>query len=113
MKLLTTLVLGLVLVGCSAFQPKQQKLNINGNTNDVVFVNEQRVHVPAVINVDRDKSVTVSKYEGKNIVFTKTISPVPSVWGKLDSWGVYFLYPGIGLFTPGALQLETDTILVK
>jgi hypothetical protein len=99
------------LVGCSAFQPKQQKLTINGYGN--VFVNEQKVVVPAIINVDRDKSVTVSRYEGKNVVFTKTISPVPSVWGKLDAWGVYFLYPGIGLFTPGALELETDTIFVK
>jgi len=101
------------LVGCSAFQPKQQKLMVSGFSGGSVFVNDQRVLIPATVSVDRDKSVTVSRYEGKNVVFTKTISPVPSVWGKLDAWGVYFLYPGIGLFTPGALELETDTVFVK
>lgn len=102
-----------VLTGCSAFQPKQQKLVINGFTSDNVYVNDQRVRVPAIVNVDRDKSVTINKYQNNNLVFTKTISPVPSVWGKLDTWGVYFLYPGIGLFTPGALELETDTINIR
>lgn len=69
--------------------------------------------LPTSLYVDRDKTVTITKKEGKNITFVKTISPVPSVWGKLDAWGVYFLYPGIGLFTPGALELETDNVIIE
>lgn len=102
-----------LLVGCSAFQPKQQHLTINGYPQKV-FVNGTPENIPTIINIDRDKSVTINKFNDKGyLTFTKTISPVQSVWGKLDTWGVYFLYPGIGLFTPGAYQLETDNIVVK
>lgn len=106
------LVISLFLSGCSAFQPKQQKLYLTGLYQHVL-VNDKPATVPSIVTVDRDKSVTIVKKEGKNVTFVKTVSPVPSVWGKLDAWGVYFLYPGIGLFTPGALELETDTVFVN
>lgn len=103
------LLLTLFLSGCSAFQPKQQQITISGKRQQVV-INDRFYNIPTTLYVDRDKTLTISKKEGKYITYTKTISPVPSIWGKLDAWGVYFLYPGIGLFTPGALQLETDII---
>lgn len=104
------LILVLFLTGCSAFVNDKQSLKIDGK--GAVVVNQATVNLPATVKVDRDKSVTINRVENGNIVFTKTISPVPSVWGKLDTWGVYFLFPGIGLFTPGAMQLEMDEIFI-
>lgn len=104
------LLLSLFLTGCSAFQPKQQQITINSYKRQQVQINDKFYTIPTTMYVDRDKTLTISKKEGKFITYTKSISPVPSIWGKLDTWGVYFLYPGIGLFTPGALELETNII---
>ena len=115
MKIILTFLLSLTLLGCSTFQKSTQDFTVAGQSksNDKVFVNDRLIYsLPSTIQVDRDKSVTVNVVDkDNNLVYTKTVSPVLSTTGKLDTMGVYFLFPGIGLFTPGAYELDANTVV--
>lgn len=113
MKSITILLVSL-LTGCSMMADSTQRLKVLGNSeHDRVTVNHQTIRVPSMIEVAKDKSVTVNAYDAGRLTFTKTIVPLPSIQGKLDTMGVYFLFPGIGLFYPGAMELESDVVFVE
>lgn len=107
------LLLTLLLSGCSAFQPKQQQLTINSHKRQQVQINNKFYTIPTTLYVDRDKTLTITKKQNNNITYIKVISPITSIYGKLDTLGIYFLYPGIGLFTPGYYELETNNITIE
>lgn len=111
MKILITLIISFLLTACSVFQDSKQNITLSGPVSSVT-VNDKITTVPSIVSVDRDKSITINKYKEGKVVFTKTLTPVPSTWGKLDTWGVYFLFPGIGLFSPGALELDETIVHV-
>lgn len=97
--------------GCSAFKSSTQQMNITCNPTDaVLIVNGQRYHSPAQINVKRNRDVSIQCYKDGFEPYQRTIGNHFSTTGVLDTIGtVCFLFPGIGLFTAGAWDLdETD-----
>ena len=103
------------LSGCSAFHDKNQTLEIATTVSDAsITVNDKFVGNGSVrIDVPRDKSVTVEAHKPGYETTTRFIQTVPSLTGKLDTAGTYFLFPAIGLFTPGASELETTKIFLN
>ncbi len=112
---ITAGVLLLSLSSCSFFVPKTQELKIvPSDSSATVRVNGTVVGKGTVVaNVQRNKSATVTASSGSRhgvAVVDRTISPT----GILDiAGGVFFLVPLVGLFSPGAFQLESDNVMVN
>ena len=76
MKTLTLSIPLILLSSCSIFQPAQQELTITGTGKAII--NDVSVNLPTVVKVDRDKPVTVNKFNNTGaLIFTKTVTPVP------------------------------------
>jgi len=108
------LILSALLSGCSVFADKTQTLYVSANHTDAtIFVNDKQVGTGYVkIVVPRDESVMVEAHKPGYEPAIKFVQTVPSLYGKLDTAGTYFLIPAIGLFTPGAFELETDQVVL-
>lgn len=105
-----SLVLVVSISGCSLFVPHKQSISINGKpANATVIVNGRQYNTPTVIQVKRNKdvSIVVSK-DGYN-TFQCHSGHSLSTWGILDViGGVCVLVPFLGLLSPGAFELDQD-----
>lgn len=99
--------------GCSTFKPSTQKLNIMASETDAdIFVNGGFVGKGNVTTqVPRNESVTVMGKKDGYMPASVNIGTKLSKTGVLDLVGTFiFLIPGIGLFMPGAYELQNDTV---
>lgn len=103
----------LLLTGCSAFQSNTQNISVySNNPNTKIYINDIYAGVGKVnIDVPRNKSLKIEgiNSDSKSVEFVQT---VPSIYGKLDTAGTYFLFPSIGLFFPGSVELEKTNIIL-
>ena len=109
-RVLFAVLISAVLCGCSIFVPHTQKLEINGNHTDAeVIVNGKKVEIPAVVEVPRDKKVFIIITKEGYYPCYETINTTLSTCGFLDVAGGFFIIvPFVGLFFPGAQELERD-----
>ena len=98
--------------GCSAFRGHRQTLNITCNPEDaILIVNGQRHSSPAQVRVKRNRDVALQCYKEGYVPYQRTIGQHFNVTGALDAVGtLLFLFPCIGLFTPGAWSLDETNI---
>ncbi|BCT68804.1 hypothetical protein [Nitrosospira sp. NRS527] len=100
--------------GCSAFVPKTQTVSAVCSEPDAnLQVNGQMYQGKAQIEAKRNKSVSIMCTKAGYFPAQKTIDHSLSGTGIADIIGtVFFLFPGLGLFTAGAWNLdETDVSL--
>ena len=104
----------LLLTGCSVFPSNTQNITVYSPVPETkIYINDIYAGMDKVsIDVPRDKSLKIEGINslGKSIEFVQT---VPSTYGKLDTAGTYFLFPSIGLFFPGSVELEKTNIILK
>lgn len=105
--LVSVLVTAVLMTGCSFFAPTTQTIHINGTPADAtVTVNGQKVKIPATMEMQRNKNITIVVRKDGYEPFEKTTGYSLSPVGTLDVIGCwFFLLPGAGLFTPGAWEL--------
>ncbi|MCK4563155.1 MAG: hypothetical protein KAU94_00615 [Verrucomicrobia bacterium] len=111
LSLATTL---LTLSGCCAFRPHSQMVNITCMPEDAILtVNGQRYTSPVQIDVKRNRNLSIQAYKEGYMPSQRTVGHHFNATGALDAVGTFlFLFPGIGLFTPGAFSLdETDVAI--
>ncbi len=111
MKKFITLLTIVFFLGCSAFRPVTETLNITCNEPDaIVMINGQRYTAPAQVNVKRNRDTAIQAYKEGYVPISRTIGHHFNGTGALDAAGtLLILLPGIGLFFPGAWSVdETD-----
>jgi hypothetical protein len=99
--------------GCSTFKSGRQKLNITTSENDAnVFVNGGFVGKGNVTtDVPSNESVTVMATKEGYMPASVNIGTKLSNSGMLDLVGTFIiLIPVIGLFSPGAHELQNDHV---
>lgn len=99
--------------GCSTFKPSTQKLNIMTSESDAdIFVNGGFVGKGTVTtSVPRNESVTVMAKKDGYMPASINIGTKLSKTGVLDIIGAFIiLIPVIGLFMPGAYELQNDNV---
>jgi hypothetical protein len=114
-----TILLGLAAViplagGCSAFQPRTQRVTIvPSDPTAQVYLNNDPVGTGrTTIDLDRNKTYAISARRGSNMG-TASIGRRVSGTGVLDIvGGCFFLVPFIGCFTPGFWELDKTIISV-
>ena len=102
----------MICVGCSAFRPPTQILTVTAlPTNAVVTINGVRYHPPVQIPVKRDQPAIIQcEAEGCESQLRIVDSHLNGT-AFLDTVGfLFFLFPGIGLVTPGSHSLEYTTV---
>ncbi len=113
----TSLILAIAmtaLTGCSAFRAHSQMVNITCMPNDAILtVNGQRYTAPTQVTVKRNRNLSIQCYKDGYMPTQRTIGHHFNGTGALDAVGsFFFLFPVIGLFTPGAWSLdETDVAI--
>jgi len=104
-------VMLLVMIsGCSFFAPPTQNIYINGTPADAtVIVNGNTVQIPAVLEVPRNKNLTIIAHKKGFKPYSSTTGYSLSTIGVLDAVGCWLLLlPGAGLIAPGAWELMND-----
>ncbi len=111
LKTLTALALVAALAGCSIFAPRTQTITINGEPADAkIIVNGNVVSTPASIEVRRNKNISIMVTKKGYHPYSANTGFFLSQWGILDViGGVLFLFPIIGLASPGAYALDQDS----
>ncbi len=112
-------VLGLSVVipiagGCSAFQPRMQRVTIiPSDPNAQVYLNNDPVGSGrTTLELERNKTYAVSARNGSNMG-SASIGRRVSGTGVLDIvGGCFFLVPFVGCFTPGFWELDKTTVTV-
>ena len=101
-----------VTSGCSAFRSHNQTLNISSVPPGAdVSVNGMTYKTPAQVSVERDESVGIQCYKSGYVPYSRTIDKHLSTTGILDIIGTcIFIIPVIGLFTPGAFDLDETNV---
>ncbi len=114
---LVTVVLAVSILatqGCSAFQPKFQRVLITTPMPGAeIEVNGREVGTsPVSTELQRNKShAIIARHLGKT--GTASIGTKISTTGVLDIIGtVFFIIPIIGVFTPGFHELDTTNVVV-
>ena len=100
--------------GCSTFAPKTQTVSAVCSEPDAnLQINGQVYQGKAQVEAKRNKTVSIMCTKTGYFPAQKTIDYSLSGTGVADIVGtVLILFPGIGLFTPGAWKLdETDVSL--
>ena len=100
--------------GCSAFQPKMVPVTITpSDPNAMITVDGvERGTGTVVVELARNKNHAILARSGSR-VGTYNLGREISGTGVLDIVGTFLiLFPGIGLFTPGFWDLETDNVVV-
>jgi hypothetical protein len=109
----TVAVVGSLLVsGCSAFRPIHQTVNIVAFPEDATLVvNGKKYQPPAQISVMRDQEVAIQCFKEGYAPYNHTIGTHMNGIGALDVVGtVFFLFPVLGLFAPGAHSLDQTDV---
>ncbi len=105
----------LILQGCSAFRPHTQMVNINCDPDDALLqVNGERQNTTDQIEVPRNRQLSVQCSKSGYHPASKSVGTHLSTTGVLDIIGIFiFILPGIGLFTPGAWDLDETEISLQ
>ena len=108
------LILSILLVGCSTFVPHTQKVSITVYEPDAeLFVNGKRMESPAQFRAHRRTPLEIKVHKPGYQMVTKKVKTTVSATGIADIAGFFiFLFPGIGVLTPGAWQLEEREIYI-
>jgi len=104
----------LVAPGCSLFAPHSQTLQVTASDPDAeIIINGSYQGRGAVaVRVPRNQSQAVMARVGDR-VGTASVQPVISTTGVLDVVGTFFfLFPILGVISPGFFKLERDSITV-
>lgn len=110
----TIVALSFAVSGCSAFVPRTQTVSAVCSEPDATLqVNGQMYQGKAQVEAKRNKTVSIMCTKSGYFPAQKTIDHSLSGTGVADVIGtLFFLLPGIGLFTAGAWNLdETDVSL--
>ena len=110
----TMVALSVAVSGCSAFVPKTQTVSAVCSEPDAnLQINGQVYQGKAQFEAKKNKTVSIMCTKSGYFPAQKTIDHSLSGTGVADIIGtLFFLLPGIGLFTAGAWQLdETDVNL--
>ena len=101
--------------GCSAFVPKTETINVACSEPDATLqINGQHFKGSAQTDVPRNKNVAIMCSKTGYFPAQRTIDYSLSGTGVVDAVGtVFFLFPGIGLFTDGAWSLDENNINVS
>ncbi len=105
-----SLLLVLAVSGCSFLGPRKQSITVTGQPADaMVVVNGQQMTAPVTMEVLRNKSVNIVVSKKGYGTFTSNTGYTLSPLGVLDvAGGFFFLFPLVGLLSPGAFELEQD-----
>ncbi len=103
------------LQGCSAFRPQNQMVNISCDPDNALLqVNGERQNTTDQIEVPRNRQLSVQCSKSGYHPASKTVGTHLSTTGVLDIIGIFiFILPGIGLFTPGAWDLDETEISLQ
>ncbi len=113
MKTAFSILLSLVITGCSCFVPSKQQITVCAYPYDSkLYINGQVfTSSPAIADVPRNRNVQIQCAKDGYYPYGKTVDTRISTTGILDIIGcAVFLIPGIGLITSGAWCLEEDTV---
>ena len=113
MKTAISILLSLVITGCSCFVPGKQTLTISVTPADsILFINGQFApDRPVIAKVARDSRVQLKCMKEGYYPYEASVGEMLSTTGMLDAIGGFlWLVPFAGIFTPGAYCLEDDEI---
>lgn len=115
----TTSIVMLALIayinGCSAFRSSTEQVNVRcmpeGST---IMINDARFQTTASYQAQRNAPLLVRCYKQGYAPYSQTISTHLNTTGILDIVGTFFfLFPIVGLLTPGAFSLDVTDINVQ
>ena len=100
--------------GCSAFKPSTQMVNISCEPEDSkLIVNGERYGNQAQVKVKRNRDMTIQCQKSGYDLSQRTIGHHFNGTGALDAVGTFFfIFPVIGIFTPGAWSLDQTNIQI-
>lgn len=111
--LILTVILGVFASGCSLLVPSQQRLTITASEKDAqIYLDQKPIGSGTVtMKVYRNRVYHVLAEKPGFHPAEKTVRYKISATGWLDGIGFYFcLVPGIGMFAPGAQELEQSDV---
>ena len=114
-KIIAAIVASSIAVsGCSTFAPKTQTVSAVCSEPDAMLqVNGQTYQGKAQVEAKRNKSVSIMCTKTGYFPAQRTIDHSLSGTGVADIIGTFFfLFPGIGLFTAGAWDLDETNVSV-
>lgn len=112
-----SLVLAVSLtVGCSAFRPHQERISVMTNQPDAkIFVNGNQIGQGMVnTKVKRNKDVQIMASKPGYQTAYRQIDSNLNITGILDIVGIFFfIWPFIGLLTPGSKSLDETNVALN
>ena len=107
--------ISLYSTGCSLFAPSTELVNVTCTEPDaVLMINGVRYKSPAQVRVKRNQLLSIQAYKEGFFPCQRTIDHHMSTTGVLDVIGLFFfLFPGIGIFFPGAWSLDETDITIQ
>ncbi len=116
-KISSIVMLSLVIFinGCSAFRSSTENVNVRCTPEgSTIMINDARFQATASYPAHRDKPLVVRCYKDGYYPYTQTIDYHLNTTGVLDIVGTFFfLFPVVGLLTPGAFSLDVTDINVQ
>ncbi len=100
--------------GCSLFMPKMQQVSISTVPSgaDITIDTQPRGKSPLTVELQRNKDHAIIAQIGSRTA-VRTLDSNFSKTGVLDVIGLlFFIFPGIGLLTPGAWELEATNVVI-
>jgi hypothetical protein len=107
------ITIGLIAVtGCSAFRSSTQIMTVTTNPqNAMLTINGIKYHPPVQVPVKRDQPAIIQCEAAGFEPQLRVIETHLNGTGALDVVGfLFFLFPGVGLLTPGAHSLDETTV---
>ena len=113
--ILATITSALLTSGCSAFRPSTQFVNISCEPEGSrVTVNGVRYGSQASVEVKRNRNLTIQCRKKGYETSQRTIGTHFNGTGAIDAVGTFFfLFPVIGVFTPGAWSLDQTDVHIQ
>lgn len=106
------LSVNVLISGCSTFMPSTQTISVACSESQATLqVNGEHYKGNAQMKVSRNANVSIMCTKPGYLTAQKSINKKLSGTGIADIVGTFFfLFPGIGLFTPGAWTLEETNV---
>ena len=115
LRLIVAITLIISITGCSAFRPARQVITVKTSEPKAqIWINNNlEGETPVTKSVKRNKAVSILVTRKGFFPTTRTIDRHLSKTAILDIIGTgLFLFPGIGLLTPGAWDLDETEVFV-
>lgn len=99
---------------CSAFRPNKQLVKYSCNVPETILkINGDTYACPGELDLRRDSKLIIEAYKDGYDKYQKTVDYHFSTSAKWDVVGTaFFFFPVIGLFYPGAWDLDETNINV-